>query len=118
VSGQTIRFDTPLGSFYVPIPVGGGTAGDPVKYLQGVRARLSAALRPFVGKPIGQLPATLTVPIAPPAAPEGLIPVVPDPATIINNLIDFAGLGPLLVGAIVLVAILALLYIGVKRTIT
>lgn len=116
VSGQTIRFNTPIGPIYVPIPIGGGSGGDPVRYLQTVRARLAASLRPFVGKNIAQLPASLAVPIAAPAAPEGLIPIVPDPGTIINNLIDFAGLGPVLVGAIILVAILALIYAGVKRT--
>jgi hypothetical protein len=112
---------TPIGPIVLPFDPTNTSSDSVIAKLQLIRGALSNALKPYVGQSVAQLPASLNVAVpsgaTAPTPPEGLIPVVPDPATIINNLINFAQLGPLIVGAVILVAILVLLYLGIKRTI-
>jgi hypothetical protein len=91
-------------------------------YLWHVRQQLAQDLRPYVGKSAAQLPTSTTIHIRAPAAPTGLADPTGDlVGAIVNGLIGAAstlvgGLGPLVVGGIILVAILVLLYMGAKRT--
>lgn len=97
---------------------------DILAYLQKARTELSTALRPYVGRPITQLPVSLAVNVMAPSTPTGMVDVV---GPIIDGILGavrelLAGLGgalgPLIVGTVVLVAVLVLIYMGAKRTLS
>lgn len=91
-------------------------------YLMRARIALADRLQPFIGKPISALPASLSIPVAAPSQPTGLVDVVgPVVQGITEGLLAavgalVGGLGPLLVGGVLLIAILVLIYTGAKRT--
>lgn len=93
------------------------------QYLLMVNAKLAAALARHVGTPIGQLPASLTITgLAPVTPPTGLADPAKDLADALIGAVQALlaglaeGLAPLIIGAIFLIAILVLIYLGVKRT--
>lgn len=105
-------------SYIMEQKVGDTPLGSDSATLSQYRAALAAALAPHVGTVVDQLPTSLTVGIAAPSAPD---PWVDMPGAIVDGLLGgvgmlLAGLGPLIVGAIVLVAILVLIYLGIRRT--